>query len=184
MLNDRIWTISVVPRFAPSMIASAGTRPTSPSAVNELVIRPVAVLLWSSAVRPTPAVNAVNRFCSALARPRRQIRTESTENSAVDHMQAPQQQRHATHQVEKNQATHCSSVSLIGFEKSDYRQSTGDQSFCSRLDEDRGRSERGWTVCWLSPSDQAPGLSASGGGGQQVLCGGNAKTRFCRLFEQ
>ena len=72
-----------------------------------------------------------------------EIRTESAENSAVDHVQAPQQQRHATHQVEKNQATHCSSVSLIGVERSDYRQSTGDQSFCSRVNEDRGRGERG-----------------------------------------
>ena len=54
MLNDRTWTISVVPTLAPSMIASAGTRPTRPSAVKELVIRAVAVLLWSSAVRPMP----------------------------------------------------------------------------------------------------------------------------------
>jgi hypothetical protein len=31
--------------FAPSIMASAGTRPTSPSAVKEAAIRPVAVLL-------------------------------------------------------------------------------------------------------------------------------------------
>ena len=67
MLNDRIWTISVVPTLAPSMIASAGTRLTRPSAVKELVIKAVAVLLCSSAVRPMPAANAAKRFFSARA---------------------------------------------------------------------------------------------------------------------
>ena len=45
MLNDSTWTISVVPTFAPSMIASAGTRLTRPSAASDVVINPVAVLL-------------------------------------------------------------------------------------------------------------------------------------------
>jgi len=45
MLNDSTWTISVVPTFAPSMIASAGTRLTRPSAARDVVINPVAVLL-------------------------------------------------------------------------------------------------------------------------------------------
>ena len=67
MLNDRTCTISVVPTLAPSMIASAGTSPTSPSAVKELVIRAVAVLLCSSAVRPIPAVKAVKRLLRAPA---------------------------------------------------------------------------------------------------------------------
>ena len=70
-LNERIWTISVVPTFAPSMIASAGTRPSIPSAVNELVIRAVAVLLWRSAVRPIPAAKAVKRLLSAFPSSRR-----------------------------------------------------------------------------------------------------------------
>ena len=67
MLNDSTCTISVVPTLAPSMIASAGTRLTRPSAVNELVIKAVAVELWSRAVRPMPAANAAKRFFSALA---------------------------------------------------------------------------------------------------------------------
>ena len=67
MLNDSTWTISVVPTLAPSMIASAGTRPTSPSAANELVISAVAVLLCSSAVRPMPAAKAAKRLLSAFA---------------------------------------------------------------------------------------------------------------------
>src|SRR5258708_2228366 len=53
------------------MIASAGTRLTKPSAVNELVIKAVAVLLCKSAVRPTPAANAAKRFLKAPARSRR-----------------------------------------------------------------------------------------------------------------
>ena len=71
MLNDRICTISVVPTLAPSMMASAGTRLTSPSEVNELVISAVAVLLWSRAVRPRPAPKAVKRLLSAFASNRR-----------------------------------------------------------------------------------------------------------------
>ncbi len=71
ILNDRICTISVVPTLAPSMIASAGTRLTRPSEVNELVIKAVAVLLWSRAVRPRPAAKAVKRLFSAFASNRR-----------------------------------------------------------------------------------------------------------------
>ena len=67
MLNDRSCTIRVVPTLAPSMMASAGTRLTSPSDVNELVISAVAVLLWSRAVNPRPAPKAVNRLLSAFA---------------------------------------------------------------------------------------------------------------------
>ena len=106
MLNDRTCTISVVPTLAPSMIASAGTRPTRPSAVKELVISAVAVLLCSSAVRPMPAAKAVKRLLRRLAEQPAQIGTEGAQNPAVDHVQAPQQQRHAAHQVEKNHASH------------------------------------------------------------------------------
>ena len=71
MLNDSTCTIRVVPTLAPSMIASAGTRLTRPSEVNELVISAVAVLLWSRAVRPRPAAKAVKRLFSALPSRRR-----------------------------------------------------------------------------------------------------------------
>ena len=111
MLNDRICTISVVPTLAPSMMASAGTRLTSPSEVNELVISAVAVLLWSRAVRPRPAPKAVKRLLSAFASNRRRFGSERAQDAAVDHMQAPQQQRDAAHQVEKNQTSHALFVS-------------------------------------------------------------------------
>jgi hypothetical protein len=62
MLNDRTWTISVVPTLAPSISASAGTSATSPSAAKDAAIRPVAVLLWRTAVIPNPARKAVKRL--------------------------------------------------------------------------------------------------------------------------
>ncbi|MNR20509.1 hypothetical protein D3C85_1373520 [compost metagenome] len=43
--KDSSWTISVVPTFAPSMAARAGTRPTTPPAAKPVIINPVAVLL-------------------------------------------------------------------------------------------------------------------------------------------
>jgi hypothetical protein len=74
--------------------------------VNELVIRAVAVLLWSSAVRPSPAAKAVKRLFSPFASSPAEIGPERAQNPAVDHVEAPQQQRHAAHQVEKNHASH------------------------------------------------------------------------------
>src|SRR5580698_3851986 len=53
------------------MMASAGTRPTTPSAASEVVISPVAVLDCSSAVKPNPVANALKRLPSALPRKRR-----------------------------------------------------------------------------------------------------------------
>ena len=106
MLNDRICTISVVPTLAPSMMASAGTRLTSPSDVNELVISAVAVLLWSRAVRPRPARKRREAVAQRLGQQQSQVGPERAQDSAVDHVQAPQQQRDAAHQVEKNQASH------------------------------------------------------------------------------
>ena len=61
-------TMSVVPTFAPSMTASAGTRSTKPPAEKPTAIRPVAVLLWRIAVTPRPARKARARVLSALPR--------------------------------------------------------------------------------------------------------------------
>jgi hypothetical protein len=69
-----------------------------PSAVSEAVIRPVAVLLCSNAVKPRPVAKAVKRLPSALP--------ERAQHAAEDHMQAPQQQRDAAHQVKKYDASH------------------------------------------------------------------------------
>ena len=76
-----------------SDIANAGTSPTTPSAANEAVIRPVAVLLWSSAVNPAPAPNAAKRLRSAFERRRTQIGTERSNGPALDHVQVPKAAR-------------------------------------------------------------------------------------------
>ena len=70
-LKESSWTIRVVPTFAPSITASAGTRSTSPPAANDVTIRPVAVLLCRTAVTPRPAANALKRFPSAKVSARR-----------------------------------------------------------------------------------------------------------------
>ena len=67
-LKERSWTISVVPTFAPSRMASAGTSPTRPCAVNEAVMSAVAVLLCNRVVRPSPAANAATRLPNAFDR--------------------------------------------------------------------------------------------------------------------
>src|SRR5579864_1371397 len=70
-LNDRTWTISVVPTLAPSMMARAETRSTEPPLASDAVISPVAVLLCSTAVASAPAPKARKRFRSAVPRKRR-----------------------------------------------------------------------------------------------------------------
>ena len=73
-----------------------------------------------------------------------QIGAERAQNSAVDHVQAPQQQRHAAHQVEKNQASHARPIPALQIDGSGYRQTTADQSFYSRacVQEMRRRAPR------------------------------------------
>ncbi len=55
--------MDVVPTLAPSMTASAGPNAVRPETVNEVAIRPVAVLLCNTAVTPTPTRNARQRCC-------------------------------------------------------------------------------------------------------------------------
>ena len=69
--KEKNCTISVVPTLAPSMTARAGTRSTRPPAAKPVIMRPVAVLLWSTAVAPRPAAKALNRLLNAEARTRR-----------------------------------------------------------------------------------------------------------------
>ncbi len=63
--------MSVVPTLAPSMMASAGTRATSPLAVKEVAMRAAAVLLWRMAVTSTPESMALTRLRSAVESRRR-----------------------------------------------------------------------------------------------------------------
>ena len=97
-------------RRAAAMMKARCTSPTTPSAANEAVIRPVAVLLWRSAVNPAPAPNAAKRLRSAFERRRTQIGTERSHGPALDHVQAPKRQGDAPHQVEENERTHRASI--------------------------------------------------------------------------
>src|ERR1700758_4964949 len=95
--------MSVVPTFAPSMMASAGARSTAPPVTKEAVIRPVAVLLCRRAVTTMPARKAKKRLRSAV--PSRLRRSDpGPYTSTVDHMQAPQQQCDTAHKVQKDNA--------------------------------------------------------------------------------
>ena len=64
-------TISVVPTLAPSMTAIAVPSVISPLAMKLCVISPVAVLLCSSAVMPSPASAAFQRLFSPRISTRR-----------------------------------------------------------------------------------------------------------------
>ena len=105
-LKDSTWTMSVVPTLAPSMIGERRHQLTTPPAANDAVISPVAVLLCRSAVTPTPAAKARKRLRERRAEEAPQVGAEGADDAAVDHVQAPQQQRHAAHEVEKDDATH------------------------------------------------------------------------------
>ncbi len=93
--------MSVVPTFAPSMTASAGTSATKPLAANEAIISPVAVLLWRTAVTPSPAAAALTRLRSALGEETPQIGAEGALHPALHHMDAPQQQRDRAGEIEE-----------------------------------------------------------------------------------
>ena len=75
-----------------------------PPVTKDAVIRPVAVLLCSSAV--TADAGGEREEAVAQRRPQEapQVGAERPDDPAVDHVQAPQQQRHAAHQVEKDHA--------------------------------------------------------------------------------
>ena len=88
------------------MIASAGTRLTRPSGgegTRDQGGRGAALQQGGQADAGGKGGEAV---VQRLRQQPPQIGTERAQNSAVDHVQAPQQQRHAAHQVEKNHASH------------------------------------------------------------------------------
>ena len=60
--KENTCTINVVPTFAPSITARPGARSTRLPAAKPVSIRPVAVLLCSTAVTPRPAPKALKRF--------------------------------------------------------------------------------------------------------------------------
>ena len=104
--NDRSCTISVVPTLAPSMMASAGTRPTMPSAASEAVIRPVAVLALQQRGQAEAGGERAEAVAQRLGEKAAQIGAERAQHAAEHHMQAPQQQRYAAHQIKQDDRSH------------------------------------------------------------------------------
>ena len=155
MLNDRICTISVVPTLAPSMMASAGTRLTSPSDVNELVISAGRGAALEQGGQTEAGAEGGEAVAQRLGQQQAQIGSERAQDPAVDHVQAPQQQRDAAHQVEKNEASHALPVP-----KSSRRvrlsPNEGDQPFNLPKIAPRGHRRRP-VVCGLNPWLFAPG---------------------------
>src|SRR5215471_8199849 len=99
-------TMSAVPTLAQSRMASAGTRPTSPCAVKDVVINAVAVLLCSRVVRPSPAAKAATRLLSAFESRWRNSDPKGSQNAGLDHAEAPEQQCDAENHIQKNHAAH------------------------------------------------------------------------------
>ena len=66
----------------------------------------VAVLLCSSVVSPRPAANAGEAVAERLRQHLAQVGAERAQDAGLHHVQAPQQQRDATHQVEKDYGSH------------------------------------------------------------------------------
>ena len=105
MAAARLW-----PAESCSDIANAGTSPTTPSAANEAVIRPVAVLLWRSAVNPAPAPNAAKRLRSAFERRRRRSGPNARMVPLWTMCRPQNAARQRPHQVEENERTHRASI--------------------------------------------------------------------------
>ena len=114
--NESTCTISVVPTLAPSMMASAGTSSTMPSAASEAVISPVAVLLCMQRREDEAGAERLEAVAQRLGEEAAQIRTERAQHAGEDHVQAPQQQRHAAHQVKQNNRSHRPPAPHVQFE--------------------------------------------------------------------
>jgi hypothetical protein len=69
--NEKMSTIRLVPTSAPSMTESAGAVAIRPWPTKDATINAVAVLLWSSAVTPSPAANAAKRLATLCRSTRR-----------------------------------------------------------------------------------------------------------------
>ena len=83
------------------MTASAGTRSTRPPAAKPVTIRPVAVLLCSTAVTPRPAANAAEAVAQRAAEHGAQLGAEGALHAGLHHVHAPQQQRDGAGEIEQ-----------------------------------------------------------------------------------
>ncbi len=95
-------TMSVVPILAPSMTASAGTRSTAPAPTREVVISAVAVEDCSAAVTPSPARKRVEAGLQPLREAAAKIGAEDAHDTALHHVDAPEEQRDLADQVDED----------------------------------------------------------------------------------
>ena len=87
--NDRSCTISVVPTLAPSMMASAGTRLTTPSAAKRGGHQAGSGARLQEGGQAEAGGESGKAVAECLAEEAPQVGTERTQNTAEDHVQAP-----------------------------------------------------------------------------------------------
>jgi len=85
------------------MTASAGTRSTRPPAATAVVISPVAVLLWSTAVYTQACQKGLAPAADRVAQDAAEVRAERTRDPGLDHVYAPNQECDRTCQVHQGQ---------------------------------------------------------------------------------
>ena len=118
MSKESTCTISVVPTLAPSMMASAGTRLTTPSAAKRSGHQPGRGAALHDRGQHKSGAERLEAIAQRPGKHAAQIGTERAQHAGEDHVQAPQQQRHAAHQIKQNNRSHrvtgCGSRRAIG----------------------------------------------------------------------
>src|SRR6478752_2263936 len=96
--------------------ANVSSRMCSDSSISPRPIktRPMSLMRGRGAAleqrrQPETGGKCVEAITKRLAEQPSQVRAKGTQNPAVDHVQAPQQQRHAAHQIEQYQRSHAPS---------------------------------------------------------------------------
>ena len=102
--NERTCTINVVPTLAPSIAASAGTSATKPALANDAIISPVAVLLCRIVVTPRPAAAALIAVVERLGEKAPEVGPEGALHPALHHVNAPQEERNGSTEIEEAQS--------------------------------------------------------------------------------
>jgi hypothetical protein len=101
--KDNIWTINVVPTFAPSMTAKAGTGSTSP---------PAAKPVTSAALQDRRDADARQKSFEPIAQgpaeKHAHFGAKRTLHAGLHHVHTPQEQRHGSREVQPNENdAHC-----------------------------------------------------------------------------
>ena len=114
-----------------------------------------------------------------------QVRAERAQDAAVDHVQAPQQQRDAAHQIEKNDRAHSSPVCQNRADSARSAAMTANRTLCrskarratGRIAERLGDRRRGFGIRHRLPAAAQLGLRLFLGGGGIVRRAGHVERR-------